>query len=152
MTLLLVPQTLNYTGMVLSTTCSVCTFFSFVESFKSMEWWISFSTATTAWSASSLSSNTIPEYQSQTKIYGWKVLTECQFLQCSPIRLRVHEKDEQPLERDPTTIYSHKLPANIRHTNWIDVVGEEKAYLTKNLLDTNTSRSDVIWEELNQEC
>ena len=65
--------------------------------------------------------------------------------------LRVHEKDEEPFESNPATIHGHKLPANCVESDWIDVVGKEQANLAKDLLNTNSTGSDVIWEEFDEE-
>lgn len=77
-------------------------------------------------------------------------LTECQFFKGSSGGLGVHEKDEEPLERDPSAVACHEFPANSIHSNWVNVVRKEKANLAPNLFDTDTAGSDVVWEQLDK--
>jgi hypothetical protein len=66
------------------------------------------------------------------------------------LSFRVHKKDKQDLECYPTTVYCHIFPANSSEGNWIDIVGKEKAYLAKDLLDSNTTGPDGVWKQLNK--
>jgi hypothetical protein len=67
------------------------------------------------------------------------------------LSFRINEKDEQPLECDPSAVNSHKLPANLVQPNGINVVREEETNLVENLLNSNTTSSNSVWEELDQE-
>ena len=42
-------------------------------------------------------------------------LTECEFLQRTPVRLRVHKVHEQELETDPAAVDGKELPADRLH-------------------------------------
>jgi hypothetical protein len=67
------------------------------------------------------------------------------------VSFRIHEEDEEPFECDPATVHSHKLPADGVEGNGVDIVREEETDLPEYLLHTDSTSSDVIWEEFDEE-
>ena len=65
-------------------------------------------------------------------------LTECEFLQRAPVRLRVHEVHEQELKRDPAAVDREVLPADRLHRDRVDVDAKEASQFPKGLLESNT--------------
>lgn len=88
--------------------------------------------------------------QHQTTNQLAEILTESQFLQSSALSLRVEEVDEQDLKGNPTAVYCEEFPVNSVEGNWVNVVREEGTDLSPHLLDTNTTASNVVREQLNE--
>lgn len=79
-------------------------------------------------------------------------LTESQFLECSVVRLRVHEVNEQKLKCDPTTVDGKVPPPDTVNGDGVDVYREESGQFSEHLLDADTHSSLRVREKLNEVC
>ena len=66
------------------------------------------------------------------------------------MRFGIEEVDEEYFEKDPPGIDGKELPIYGRESNRIDFVREEATDFAENLLDSNATSSDGVWEQLNK--
>jgi len=95
-----------------------------------------------AWSAYSLSSNTVPRCQYLfCKSRVESELTEGQFFQRSACSLGIHKVDECKLEDEPSCNDGQVFPANSGNGDGINVLCEETADLAPDLFDCDSAGS-----------
>lgn len=76
--------------------------------------------------------------------------TESKFLEGSAAGLGVEEVDNHELEYDPATVNGQVLPLDSIEGNGVDIGREETGKLSKDLLDTDTTRSHGVGPEFDE--
>lgn len=79
-------------------------------------------------------------------------LTERQLLQSPSMSFWVEKCNDGELDCNPAAVYGQVSPRDCAKSNRIDVVGEKSAEFAECLLNSNTTRTLSIWEELNEIC
>jgi hypothetical protein len=77
-------------------------------------------------------------------------LTKGKLLQSTAMSFGVEEELEDEFQRNPTTVDGKELPSDRIHGNRIHKGGEETTTLAKDLLNTNSARTDGVWEKLHE--